>query len=107
MKVKCEYCDSYVDASENETCPNCGAPLSDAVITEETKKRLEKIEEEEKAEKRARELKEEKDRDDVFDLIKTIAGSAAGAAAAGTVTRVAGKALGDFIRKDLKDTFKK
>ena len=27
MKVKCEYCDSYIDDTE-EKCPNCGAPNS-------------------------------------------------------------------------------
>ena len=28
MKVTCEYCESVVDAEKNDTCPNCGAPLS-------------------------------------------------------------------------------
>ena len=25
MKIKCEYCDNYMDDSE-EKCPSCGAP---------------------------------------------------------------------------------
>ena len=28
MKVTCEYCESVVDAEKNDTCPNCGAPVS-------------------------------------------------------------------------------
>lgn len=30
MKVTCEYCDSVVDAENNDTCPNCGAPLANS-----------------------------------------------------------------------------
>lgn len=30
-KVICEYCGSYIDADQNETCPRCGAPLSEAI----------------------------------------------------------------------------
>ena len=28
MKIKCEYCDNYIDESD-EKCPNCGAPNKD------------------------------------------------------------------------------
>ena len=28
MKIKCEYCNSYIDESE-EKCPACGAPNKD------------------------------------------------------------------------------
>lgn len=31
MQIKCEYCDSYVEVDDNLVCPNCGAPLGDAV----------------------------------------------------------------------------
>lgn len=30
MKVTCEYCDSVVDTENNDTCPNCGAPLANS-----------------------------------------------------------------------------
>lgn len=35
-KVICTFCESYVDIGENETCPNCGASLKEAI---EEKKR--------------------------------------------------------------------
>ena len=103
LKVCCEYCDSYVDADENEVCPNCGAPLREAIIKAETKRRLEKIDEEEKQRKIIQEEREAKDRDDIFDLIKTVAGSAAGGAIAGGLARAAG----EFLKEDLKGAFKK
>ena len=31
MNVQCEYCGSYVEVAENCTCPNCCAPLGNAV----------------------------------------------------------------------------
>lgn len=103
FKVCCEYCDSYVDAGENEVCPNCGGSLREAIIREETKRRLEKIDEEEKQRKIHQEEREAKDRDDIFDLIKTVAGSAAGGAIAGGLARAAG----EFLKEDLKGAFKK
>jgi hypothetical protein len=103
FKVCCEYCDSYVDAGENEVCPNCGGSLREAIIREETKRRLEKIDEEEKQRKILQEEREAKDRDDIFDLIKSVAGSAAGGAIAGGLARAAG----EFLKEDLKGAFKK
>ena len=103
FKVCCEYCDSYVDAGENEVCPNCGGSLREAIIREETKRRLEKIDEEEKQRKILQEEREAKDRDDIFNLIKTVAGSAAGGAIAGGLARAAG----EFLKEDLKGAFKK
>ena len=29
MKIKCEYCDNYMDDSE-EKCPSCGAKIKEA-----------------------------------------------------------------------------
>ncbi len=103
LKVCCEYCDSFVSADENGNCPNCGGSLKDAIIKEETKRRLEKIEEEEKQRRILQEERDAKDRDDIFDLIKTVAGSAAGGAIAGGLARAAG----EFLKDDLKNALKK
>ena len=102
-KVCCEYCGSYVDAGRNETCPNCGGSLKDAILKEKTRQRLAQIAEEERQDKLAKEAKEEQDTDEVFDLIRTIAGSAAGGAVAGAL----GRAAGEFLKEDLKGAFKK
>ena len=102
-KVCCEYCGSYVDTDENETCPNCGGSLKDAILKEKTKLRLAQIAEEERQAQLDKEAKEAQDTDEVFDLIKTIAGSAAGGAIAGAL----GRAAGEFLKEDLKGAFKK
>ena len=102
-KVCCEYCGSYVDVGKNETCPNCGGSLKDAILKEKTRQRLAQIAEEERQDKLAKEAKEEQDTDEVFDLIRTIAGSAAGGAIAGAL----GRAAGEFLKEDLKGAFKK
>lgn len=47
MKLVCEYCDAYVDVTENNICPVCNAPLGPAVIAE--RNRLKKEEDERQA----------------------------------------------------------
>ena len=103
LKVCCEYCDSFVDADENETCPNCGGSLKDAIIREKTRRRTEKIDEEERQRQILQQERDARDRDEIFDLIKTVAGSAAGGAIAGGLARAAG----EFLKDDLKNALKK
>ena len=106
-KVCCEYCDSYVDINENETCPNCGGSLKDAVLKEKTRQRIEEIDKAERQKQAEKEEREAKDTDEVFDLIKTLAGSALGAGIIGSVAKAAGRAAGDFIKEDMRQAFKK
>ena len=102
-KICCEYCGSYVSAHENETCPNCGGSLKDAILKEKTRVRLAQIAEQERQDKLAKEAKDAQDTEEVFDFIKTLAGSAAGGAIAGAL----GRAAGEFIKEDFKNAFKK
>ncbi len=102
LKVCCEYCDSFVNADENENCPNCGGSLREAIIREETRRRIEKIDDEEKQRRILQEERDARDRDEIFDLIKTVAGSAAGGAIAGGLARAAGEFLKDDLKKALK-----
>ncbi len=73
MKVTCEYCNSYVEADENLKCPNCQAPLGDAVKAEE-----ERIKAEEEAQRQKEEEAAEKQaqKDAVGNALKGIAGVA-------------------------------
>ncbi len=43
-KVLCEFCDSYVEITENGICPNCGASLKEAIEKESEKKALIQLE---------------------------------------------------------------
>ena len=43
-KVLCEFCDSYVDIDDNETCPNCGASLKEAIEAAAEKKAIIELE---------------------------------------------------------------
>lgn len=82
VKIICAYCDSYIDADENTVCPNCGAPLEDAVREEEKKS-----EEREKAE-RELELEKEKIRIEAEEEGKYLAlGLGAAAAALGATSK--------------------
>ena len=103
FRVICEYCGSYVDVQENMICPNCGAPLEEAIVKLQTKIKLENIEKHEEAAKREKQLQDMKDRDEVFDFIKALAGSAAGAGVARSLTGI----LGDFIKDDIKKSFRR
>ncbi len=42
--VLCEFCDSYVEITENGICPNCGGSLKEAIEKENEKKALIKLE---------------------------------------------------------------
>ena len=54
MKVTCEYCDSVVDAENNDTCPNCGAPLANSRKAREAELNEERLKKEaEEREERA------------------------------------------------------
>ena len=55
------------------------------------------------AAKREKQLQDMKDRDEVFDFIKALAGSAAGAGVARSLTGI----LGDFIKDDIKNSFRR
>lgn len=79
VKIFCTYCDSYIDADENSVCPNCGAPLGDALKAEEKK-----LAEKEKAE-RELELEKEKIRAEAEEEGKYLAlGMGVAAAALGS-----------------------
>lgn len=43
-RVLCSFCETYVDISENELCPNCGASLKEAIDKEKEKKALMQVE---------------------------------------------------------------
>ncbi|GEM_PF-3870539 len=43
-RVLCSFCETYVDISENELCPNCGASLKEAIEKEREKKALMQVE---------------------------------------------------------------
>ncbi len=73
MKVTCEYCNSYVEADENLKCPNCQAPLGDAVKAEEARI---KAEEEAQRQKEAEEAEKQAQKDAVSNTLKGIAGVA-------------------------------
>lgn len=63
MKVTCEYCDSVVDAENNDTCPNCGAPLANSRKAREAElneERLKKEAEEREERKRQQKLEQER-----------------------------------------------
>lgn len=63
MKVTCEYCDSVVDAENNDTCPNCGAPLTNSRKVREAElneERLKKEAEEREERKRQQKLEQER-----------------------------------------------
>lgn len=63
MKVTCEYCDSVVDAENNDTCPNCGAPLANSRKVREAElneERLKKEAEEREERKRQQKLEQER-----------------------------------------------
>ena len=49
MKVKCDYCDSYVDADGLLSCPCCTAPLGEAVRRAEEQAKQEAFKDREKA----------------------------------------------------------
>lgn len=80
MKVKCEYCEGYVEADENEKCPLCNAPLGSAIAAERAREaQAEQALREQEAEEQAREAKDAH----ISDIIKGVA-SVATALAAGT-----------------------
>ena len=63
MKVACEYCDSVVDAENNDACPNCGAPLANSRKAREAElneERLKKEAEEREERKRQQKLEQER-----------------------------------------------
>lgn len=63
MKVTCEYCDSVVDAENNDTCPNCGAPLANSRKAREAElneERLKKEADEREERKRQQKLEQER-----------------------------------------------
>lgn len=43
-KVLCDFCGSYVDISENELCPNCGASLKEQIEKYRAKKQAVSLE---------------------------------------------------------------
>lgn len=43
-RVLCSFCETYVDISDNENCPNCGASLSEAIQKEKERKALIQVE---------------------------------------------------------------
>ncbi len=57
MKIICEYCGCSVEVDENMKCPQCGAPLGDAIKAEE--ERLKKEAEEKEAVEKAEAEKKE------------------------------------------------
>ena len=106
MKVFCEYCGSYVDADENENCPNCNAGLGDSIRTQEERLKKEAAEkqrvEEEKAAQKAKAEQEAKENEELFNLGKEIVKTAIGGAGIGSTIRGTIRGVGRSITKFIK-----
>ena len=83
MKVICEYCGCSVEADENMKCPQCCAPLGDAIRAEEErlKKEAEEKEAAEKAEaeKKAAEAAKAEKKKTIINAIASIGSALFGA----------------------------
>ena len=83
MKVTCEYCDSVVDAENNDTCPNCGAPLANSRKAREAELNEERLKKEAgEREERKRQQKLEQERIEaergkmILDAVTNLSGRA-------------------------------
>lgn len=86
MKVKCEYCESYVEADENMKCPLCNAPLSGSV--EAVQKREEEAEQ--AAYERAAEVQEQEAKNEhISEIIQGVTNVASAVVAGVTATNIA------------------
>lgn len=87
MKIKCLYCDCYIETVGNSFCPMCGAPLSESVEAAEAEARREREEQAARAKAEAEAQRQENLNDSLTSLAVSAVGSLLGSGLGRSVAR--------------------